>query len=1354
MESATQPDPAIWECVTTTSGGKAYRCQICNDFRPREAHRLADHERRSIHLTALQHREQSTPSVNPANISNLPLSAFVADGTRALLASLAAPAGSFGETSMADYPEPLPPQLPPPRLLDWGLSENTELDSSPEARAVAQIAEQLSQYFDMDPTSDDEPEERSDEEGDEDELPEPTVTVDNGDEEEILHGEKRARTRDHTQYSRQWYPWTDKITCTLDVLMHLPRSVFSHRQLELFLWLLKVNNVDDVPSVKSMQELNAMLQKLCGIETIAYDGALGNKYYVNSLGQIIAQEMSNPKVRPHLEFYPEDTGKLIEEARQGKRWLEEIPSAQTTPMARIGMQDYFIHEPAMLTNGKFCMPIRWFARGKILFAKCWDLAVVTTEKGQNWRVIQHVQDPISGTLSDWDLTDPTVGNPWRERAKGARVLSFPIWLYCDDTSGNLSKKWNEHNSFLFTPAGLPREQSQKEYNIHFLCTSNVAPPLEMLDGILDQLETAQKDGIWAWDCELNELVLLIPTVLALLGDNPMQRSDSLDDDDATVSHQKKPSANANASDSESQMGTDTETEGGSNMGVALGDEPQMTGDAGPAPSDAGSAPSSNIPQAATDPETTTDGSKTHPVNAGETISRGQPTEEGQKPKSRGKRAKETLDEMRVRVKAFIKIGKRRTKEETTAKLRSYFDNATTLNTKTKVKNMRTASGIKDTFQLVFLEKLFNSYKNKRGTAARQAALDAQRQKLPKNTTSPVWRIEGLDPHQDTPVEILHVVLLGFVKYLWRDLVQNQLHSKPEQKSLLETRLNSFDVSGLGISPLAGHTLVQYSGSLTGRDFRAIAQAAPYVVYDLVSRDCLATWVALSKLIPLIWQPSIKDIDAHVALLTAEINHFLACAARWTTRWFNKPKFHILLHLPEHVRRFGPAILFATEAFESFNAVIRAKSVHSNRHAPSRDIARAFAQGNRIRHLLSGGLFMQPSLVAVAPKPTTKGTQFTTSSTTTPAQAPSDNPSKETPAAQTFTAPAPTNSSTPSTALPRLQFIANRDLSREKKDWTHAGPGPLSLVSSSNTVTQYLGMDGKKRGTHGLCVSDKRPPQLFSATLTGSKLPNSFSQHSAQPSLLKTNSAMYLENGDLCELEGFVIVKRPNQATFIARVKEILQIKGSADDLSQRPSAILLQTAAIGAIPDPSYGMPAVGVQGQWSLVPMKDILCTVNVQHNCAMHECGPTGFRYVYQEREATQQTRPMITHVGPKDDLLLNTCQMRDAVNLQPFRINSPVFDSEAMEGIVTASILREAQQKKAAAAAAQQKQQAATPSAEAPAVRGRGRGGGRGRGQGRGRGVLPATQRLAELQGQATSSSQLNFHIQDPSVFSRVP
>lgn len=88
----------------------------------------------------------------------------------------------------------------------------------------------------------------------------------------------------------------------------------------------------------------------------------------------------------------------------------------------------------------------------------------------------------------WSFTDPMVGNPWRRRAEGHRVVAFPLWMNCDDTSGNLSKKWNEHNSVLFTPAGLPHEHSRKEYNIHFLTTSNIAPPLEMFDGVVEQLE--------------------------------------------------------------------------------------------------------------------------------------------------------------------------------------------------------------------------------------------------------------------------------------------------------------------------------------------------------------------------------------------------------------------------------------------------------------------------------------------------------------------------------------------------------------------------------------------------------------------------------------------------------------------------------------------------------------------------------------------------------------------------------------------------------------------------------------------------------------------------------------------------
>lgn len=75
--------------------------------------------------------------------------------------------------------------------------------------------------------------------------------------------------------------------------MHLPRSVFSRKQLDLFLWLLRINNVDQVPSTKSMQTMNKMLQNMCGIETISFNGKLGHKYHINSLPQILAQVSIN-----------------------------------------------------------------------------------------------------------------------------------------------------------------------------------------------------------------------------------------------------------------------------------------------------------------------------------------------------------------------------------------------------------------------------------------------------------------------------------------------------------------------------------------------------------------------------------------------------------------------------------------------------------------------------------------------------------------------------------------------------------------------------------------------------------------------------------------------------------------------------------------------------------------------------------------------------------------------------------------------------------------------------------------------------------------------------------------------------
>ena len=88
-------------------------------------------------------------------------------------------------------------------------------------------------------------------------------------------------------------------------------------------------------------------------------------------------------------------------------------------------------------------------------------------------------------IEDCNLQSP---NPYRAKAQGRQILSVPISCYCDDTSGNVSKKWNKHNSILFTLSGLAPEYIHLLYNIHFLATSNTAPPLEMFEAVVKQIQ--------------------------------------------------------------------------------------------------------------------------------------------------------------------------------------------------------------------------------------------------------------------------------------------------------------------------------------------------------------------------------------------------------------------------------------------------------------------------------------------------------------------------------------------------------------------------------------------------------------------------------------------------------------------------------------------------------------------------------------------------------------------------------------------------------------------------------------------------------------------------------------------------
>ncbi|KAF5384421.1 hypothetical protein D9615_003216 [Tricholomella constricta] len=1076
----------------------------------------------------------------------------------------------------------------------------------------------------------------------------------------IAFGALRAHSSHHLNESvdSNWFPWDDKQTCLLDILKHLPRSTFSDSQMETILAVMEGLGVHHLPSIDDLKKVDEKQQAFCGIPTIQCQGKLGHTYFVNHLGSIVAQEKANPLIGPFVRHYPEDSGQHLEEPWQAKRWLEEIDPTLATPMIRVGQQDYYTFEPAKLVTGEIVVPERWFTRHingeDIFFAKAFCVEIARDVNGANlgYIVIEHsrieivasdlqlsmpflaqtfhsdgLPDPkkiigsilqVGSGITPWMHTNPAAGNRYRLLAKGHRVLSYPIWLYCDDTSGNVSKKWNKHNSFLFTSAGLPRSMAHKETNIHFLCTSNIAPPLEMLDGIVDQLEESQEHGVWAWDAATREMVLLIIIVLAMLGDNPMQSE--------LACHiglkGKFFCRNCWVKGSDQSESPPTATHG------------QVT----PAAANADSENASNR----------SDSSIGSRVSSRSSLSSG--ASDTAKPTSKKRPRKETMQQMVERATRFLGENPSRNRNETLGTLRSMFDDACQVGGKTRYGAAKTRSGLKDNVLEFFTNQIFNFRQKLRGSQdeKEKKVREMIEKEIPKDPFSPVWRIKGLDPHQDTPVEILHVILLGFVKYLWRDAI-SRLSS--EQKEILISRLNSLDVSGLGFSRLSGQTLVQYSGSLTGRDFRAISQIAPFVLYDLVPEECFQTWVALSAAIPLIWQPVIERLSVHLAAMHDAIEHFLDCTARWTPRWFNKPKFHIIRHLMPHVQRFGPAILFATEGFEAFNAVVRNHSVHSNRLAPSRDIGRSMARHNRVRHVLSGGFFI-PRVQAN------------------------------------------------SMDKPYLPFSDNL------RDWKTAGPAPRAFcqprLTRRNVFADMLGFSIQSESRSpgdcdGVILQDVRYDSTKAGQLAVSH-PFTSTLHDLR---FSTYKSVFAQNGDVCSLTSFILVRCGGGVPMIARLLEILQLHGRGVHFDGCASMLLVEDYRVAGIA-PVYGLPAIQKQSLVLVHNPKSILCSVNVQHNCAANHCDLSATEVIREERQMTDRTRRAVKHFSPHD-IMLNTAQMRDALHVQHFRIPPQRLDraKAILEGAT-----RETNQQKA-------KEQLITGSSQNT---------GRGRGRGRGRGGTP--------------------------------
>jgi hypothetical protein len=126
----------------------------------------------------------------------------------------------------------------------------------------------------------------------------------------------------------------------------------------------------------------------------------------------------------------------------------------------------------------------------------------------------------------------------------------------------------------------------------------------------------------------------------------------------------------------------------------------------------------------------------------------------------------------------------------------------------------------------------------------------------------IWT--GLDPSQDTPVEILHTVLLGIVKYLWHNLHTSWTEA---DQDLFTIRLQSTNIDGLSIPPIRAAYMIWYKNGLIGKHFKTLMQTAIFHLHGLVTPDQFTLVKAIGFFCALLWIPEIENMESYLVGIT-------------------------------------------------------------------------------------------------------------------------------------------------------------------------------------------------------------------------------------------------------------------------------------------------------------------------------------------------------------------------------------------------------------------------------------------------------------------------------------------------------
>ncbi|KAI7963550.1 hypothetical protein MJO29_003977 [Puccinia striiformis f. sp. tritici] len=326
-------------------------------------------------------------------------------------------------------------------------------------------------------------------------------TLDDLLDEEVEEEETIPTEEDH----KQWAPFRSKMDFVGCLLVGYTRNLLSRTLFDQIRLILTELCHLKIPAWSSIRWSQKRIRDLLGLEVKMQESVWGMPCAVLSSRHALQQDLANPLVSPHIDFYPEDTKGVNQyKLSQSQKWLTLSPSATSRASYQLRIpQNIKFDDPTLLT-------------------------VKTKEFAKEYSEIKRNNLPLSTICANKifevngdDSVPIQLPNSWRKKAGGKILQNLPISLYADDTSGNVSKRWNKHISFYYTLAGLPPNLSNEEYNCHFLATSNRATVLEISEFLVNEFNELATEGFEAYDASISQPVFVMCSVLFFLGDSPM-----------------------------------------------------------------------------------------------------------------------------------------------------------------------------------------------------------------------------------------------------------------------------------------------------------------------------------------------------------------------------------------------------------------------------------------------------------------------------------------------------------------------------------------------------------------------------------------------------------------------------------------------------------------------------------------------------------------------------------------------------------------------------------------------------------------------------------------------------------------